>query len=185
MIKEIYMKVKPLFLILLFITICSCEFEDDGEDCLGKDGVEAYAEVLETSDSFIVSGYFKSLKSSKKTCSTNHYGLELEVDDPLSWENVEITVTIDGVSQEGFLGELSSSSSNKGDIVLAIPELTKSSMKSDFSVEFRKNVPYKINLKLLFAFLGIGLRHGDGFGCGEYMKTEDLVFEINHIIESI
>ncbi len=184
------MKSKPLFLILLFITICSCEFFDEGEDCLGKDEVEAYAEVLETSDSFVVSGYFKSLNSSKKSDINNGYILKINVQDAANWQNVAITITTDEEIKIGLLGDselFRLLPDEDGFCYLDIPafELNRSHMRENFSIKFSKNISYKINIKSLIAFLRIGLRSHDGFGCGDYMKTDELIFEINQIIESI
>lgn len=190
MIKNIYLKFKPLFLILIFITISSCEFNDNNKDYLGKAEVEVYADVVEAADSFVLSGYFKSLNSSKKSDVRNNYGLGLNVKDAANWKNVEVTIISDGGIKSGLLGDLyvyGFGPFEEGFCEIDIPgfELNQSYMQENFSIKFSKNISYKIYLLSFEGIMDIGVRHSDSLGCGDYMKTEYLVFEINQTIESL
>lgn len=183
MIKEKFLKIKQILPIIFLIVLCSCDPDDN---YLGKDEVELNADVEDVAGSFIVSGYIKSLDSSKETASSNYYALNLDVKDAANWRDIEITITTDSETISGVLGDFAFTD-EAGICFLDIDllMLDKSNIQENFSVAFSKNVTYRIIILDFGGSMMVGLSNGDGLGCGTYAVMEEVCIDINQTIESL
>jgi hypothetical protein len=186
--EQAFSKLKPLLFIAIIILSCSFGCDNDESGLLGKDDVELFAAITEQSDAFIVSGYFKSLNSSKKSDFGFDNIIAIDVTDAVNWKIIEVTINVDGQIQNGLLGDIAylSSVENKDYYVpIIIPELNANHLESNFSVKFKKNVSYKIIVKSILGSLEQGVKSSGGLGCGNTRVSEDIYYEINQTIELI
>jgi hypothetical protein len=180
------MKNVKIFLITVVLLSISISCVDE-KDYLQKNDLEISATVTEQPSSFNVNGYYKSLNPSKRYFYSGFNKLELDVSAAPSWKSVILTISVDEKTKIGLLGDYAVDDPTKPGICYIFIEfesLNESHPAAVFSIKFDKNVTYDILIKCLSGSINTGIDHGDGLGCGDSLRSEDILYEISRKIIS-
>ncbi len=174
----------------IILTSINCEHSDvDEAGKLDSDEVELYAVVSETGEYFEISGYLKSLNTSRS--STELYAeLGIIIIQPDSLEMLMIERTVDGITENCSFSDCGWVFNDR--ISLDVEPLDSIHTECTFSVKIYKNVPYKILILNLSSFNPNGTKDVNGsqvlctdFGSSTVSNMEERAFEINQTIEFI